>query len=215
MLPATLAAVLKELRNYSSTEWELFTEEWLRALQKKYIEVKRLGASGDLGRDVVAFTDALKLEGVWDNYQCKHLDEPLSASAAGGEIAKLIYFCFLKKFRPPGKMYFVAPRDVGMQLGDLLNSPSQLKAYVQQHWNTGYAKNIVKGGAATLEGPLASYVAAFDFSIFSSIRHPKWSRITVKPLTGQRGLGVFSRNLHRPPYPRKSNPTRAFILRSF
>jgi hypothetical protein len=94
MSPATLAAVLKEIRNYSATEWELFIEEWLRSLKKKYLDVKRLGASGDLGRDVVAFTDEYGLEGIWDNYQCKHLDKPLSAAKAGPEIAKLTYFSF-------------------------------------------------------------------------------------------------------------------------
>jgi len=64
MSPATLAAVLKEIRNYSPIEWELFIEEWLRALKKRYTDVKRLGASGDLGRDVVAFMDDRGLEGI-------------------------------------------------------------------------------------------------------------------------------------------------------
>src|SRR5262249_13381314 len=131
---------LKEIRNYSSTEWELLVEEWLHGLNKKYVEVKRLGNSGDLGRDVVAFTDDKKLWGVWDNYQCKHLDKPLSASLAGIEIAKLLYFTFKKRFGIPRKMFFVAPRDVGTELSDLLNAPEQLRSYIQMHWDTGYAK---------------------------------------------------------------------------
>src|SRR5262245_30195321 len=135
MSPATLAAVLKEIRNYSAAEWELFVEEWLRGLTKEYLSVKRLGASGDLGRDVVGFTDNGGLEGVWDNYQCKHFERPLPAAVAGLEIAKVIYFVFLKKFAPPRKMYFVAPRDVSTELADLLSSPTKLKAYVQSHWN--------------------------------------------------------------------------------
>jgi hypothetical protein len=166
MLPATLASVLKEIRSYSATEWELFVEEWLRGLQKKYSEVKRLGASGDLGRDVVAFTDAQKLDGVWDNYQCKHLDRPMLASSAGPEIAKTLYYIFKKKFHAPRTMLFVAPRDVSTELSDLLNSPTKLKAYVQAHWDSGYAGSITDSGTVPLQGDLADFVEGFDFSIF-------------------------------------------------
>jgi hypothetical protein len=52
MSPATLAAVLKEIRAYSATEWELFIEEWIRGLRNRYVSVKRLGMTGDRGRDV-------------------------------------------------------------------------------------------------------------------------------------------------------------------
>jgi hypothetical protein len=167
MTSPTLAATLKEIRSYCSTEWELFVEEWLRGLEQKYREVKRLGASGDLGRDVVGFTDDHRLEGVWDNYQCKHFDRPFLPSVAGIEIAKLIYFAFLMRFRVPRKMFFVAPRDVAMELGDLLNSPTQLRAYIQTHWDTGYANNIIEKQSILLTGPIAAYVANFDFSIFT------------------------------------------------
>jgi len=167
MSPATIASVLKEIRAYSATEWELFIEEWLRGLRKKYVEVKRLGMSGDLGRDVVAFADGHGLDGIWDNYQCKHLERPLSGPVAGPEIAKLIYFVFLKKFRAPRKMFFVAPRDVSTELANLLSSPSKLKSYVQVHWNSGYSKKIVDHSTVPLEGDLAKFVEAFDFSIFS------------------------------------------------
>jgi hypothetical protein len=164
---ATLAAAIKAIRLYTAIEWELFVEEWLRGLARRYSEVKRLGASGDLGRDVVAFTDEKKLEGIWDNYQCKHYERPLPSSIAGPEIAKLIYFVFLDKFKPPRRMYFAAPRDVSTELADLLNSPTRLRAYVINHWNKSYASQILEGQSIQLEGPLAAFVASFDFSIFS------------------------------------------------
>jgi hypothetical protein len=167
MSPATLAAVLKEIRSYSATEWELFIEEWLHALKHRYFEVKRLGGTGDLGRDVVAFTDTNKLEGIWDNYQCKHLERPLPAAIAGLEIARLIFFTFDKRFRAPRKMYFVAPRGVSMDLSDLLNSPAKRKLYITAHWNKGYAPYIVDNKSIPLDGELSAYVSTFDFSIFS------------------------------------------------
>ena len=167
MAVATLASAIKAIRLYTSTEWELFVEEWLRGLAKQYSEVKRLGGSGDLGRDVVAFTDEARLEGIWDNYQCKHYERPLPASIAGPEIAKLIYFSFLGRFKIPRRMYFAAPRDVSTELSDLLNSPTNLRSYVEQHWDKTYANTIIEGQPITLSGPLLGYVAAFDFSIFS------------------------------------------------
>ena len=167
MPTATLASAIKAIRLYTSAEWELFVEEWLRGLKKRYAEVKRLGGSGDLARDVVAFTDAKRLEGIWDNYQCKHYERPLPASIAGAEIAKLVYFAFLGRFKPPRHMYFVAPRDVSTELSDLLNSPSKLRSYVEQHWDKSYANTIIEGQSITLSGPLVVYVADFDFSIFS------------------------------------------------
>ena len=164
---ATLAAAIKAIRLYTAIEWELFVEEWLRGLARKYSEVKRLGASGDLGRDVVAFTDEKKLEGVWDNYQCKHNEKPLPASIAGSEIAKLIYFVHLGRFKAPRRMYFAAPRDVSTELADLLNSPTRLRSYILAHWNKGYAGNILEGQSIQLQGALTSFVEGFDFSIFS------------------------------------------------
>jgi hypothetical protein len=164
---ATLAAAIKAIRLYTATEWELFVEEWLRGLAKRYSEVKRLGGSGDLGRDVVAFTDEKKLEGIWDNYQCKHYERPLSTSIAGPEIAKLIYFVHLGKFKAPRQMFFAAPRDVSTELADLLNSPTRLRAYVIAHWDKSYAGSILEGQSIQLSGALAPFVASFDFSIFS------------------------------------------------
>lgn len=167
MPAATLAPAIKAIRLYTSTEWELFVEEWLRGLKKRYLEVKRLGGSGDLARDVVAFTDPKRLEGSWDNYQCKHYEKPLTSSIAGPEIAKLIYFTYLRRFDPPRRMYFVAPRDMSTELSDLLNSPTKLRSYIEQHWNKSYANTIIQGQTIELSGLLASYVAGFDFAIFT------------------------------------------------
>jgi hypothetical protein len=64
-------------------------------------------------------------------------------------------------------MYFVAPRDMSTELSDLLNQPSKLRSYIEQHWNKSYADQITEKQSITLFGPLATYVAGFDFSIFS------------------------------------------------
>src|SRR4051794_10419917 len=57
---------------YSPTEWEEFILEWAHyALKRQYKQVQRFGSAGDKGIDVAGFVDTRKLQGVWDNYQCK------------------------------------------------------------------------------------------------------------------------------------------------
>lgn len=166
MNSTVFSSVLKEIRNYSDTEWEIFVSEWAKGLAKKYHDVKKFGAAGDMGRDVVGFESAQKFDGKWDNYQCKHLEKPISAPIAGVEIAKIIYFTSEQKFSVPRQMYFLAPRDVSTDLADLLGSPSKLRSYVQSHWNSGYSKHIANK-PVLLEGQLADWETKFDYSIFS------------------------------------------------
>jgi hypothetical protein len=162
-----VAEVIKQIRSYSDAEWELLVEEWGRGLKKKYADVKRFASGGDLGRDVVAFLDEQKFDGVWDNYQCKHLEKPLSPALACTEAAKVIYYSFMKRYFPPRRMYFMCPRDVSMELADLLGSPSKLRKYIIQHWNSGYSKAISKSTKIELVGDLKAWVEAFDYSIFT------------------------------------------------
>jgi hypothetical protein len=161
-----LASALKELRNYSNVEWELFVEEWCRGLAKRYAEVKRFGGPGDLGRDVVGFVDAAKFDGLWDNYQCKHLEKQLTPASAGLEIAKIIYHSFAGEFTPPRRMYFCCPRDVSMDLANLLGSPTKLRDYVLAHWDSGYAKSISAATQLKLAGSLLTWVSGYDYTIF-------------------------------------------------
>ena len=94
------------------------------------------------------------------------LSTPLLLRRQVRKSLSLFILFITKSFRAPRKMYFVVPRDVSMELADLLNSPSRLKSYIQAHWNSGYSKAI---GTQTvlLEGDLVKFVDSFDFSIFS------------------------------------------------
>lgn len=58
---------------YDSTAWETFIDEWVSyCLKSKYQKVLRFTGANDRGIDVAGFVDDKLLEGVWDNYQCKH-----------------------------------------------------------------------------------------------------------------------------------------------
>ncbi len=117
---------------YSSEQWEVFVQEWAHyCLKTLYAEVQRFAGAGDRGIDIAGFTDAHKLKGVWDNYQCKHYDHALYPSDALPEIGKLLWYTFTKAFAAPRRYYFVAPRGVGTTLnGNLSNAPELKKALI-------------------------------------------------------------------------------------
>src|SRR5712664_3677713 len=84
------------LQVMSPEDWEEFTEEWLSfyKAQGTYHSVKRLSGPGDLGLDVVAFTEKEGFAKPWDSFQCKHYDHPLEPDDVYGEVGKIIYHSF-------------------------------------------------------------------------------------------------------------------------
>ena len=160
-----IAPLVKALRTYDADEWEIFIAEWQKGLQG-YLEVKRLGGGGDLGRDVIGLTSSDACEGVWDNYQGKHYDKPLSVPQASIEIGKIIFYSFDGRYSPPRKSYFVAPRGPDTELRELLLNPSKLRTNIVGNWDKRVAKKVNAGFNHALEDKLKTYVEKFDFSIF-------------------------------------------------
>lgn len=155
---------------YSPGEWEGFIEEWAHfALKGGYAQVLRFTGAGDRGIDIAGFTDAEKLQGVWDNYQCKrYLDHAIYPSEVWPEIGKILWHSFNKEYRPPRRYYFVAPHGVGTTLAGYLGNPAKLKKALMENWDKSVRRAITETQEVPLEGALLAYVEAFDFSIFDS-----------------------------------------------
>jgi hypothetical protein len=155
---------------YSAEEWEGFIEEWAHfVLKGSYIQVQRFSGAGDRGIDIAGFADAQKLEGVWDNYQCKRfLGHAIFPSEAWPEIGKILWHSFKKEYRPPRRYYFVAPHGVGTTLAGYLGNAAKLKKAVMENWDKYVRRAITDTQEVPLEGPFFAYVEAFDFSIFDS-----------------------------------------------
>lgn len=162
------------LQIMSPDEWEGFTEEWLSFHKAKgsYQSIKRFSGSGDLGLDVVAFTDAAGFAKPWDSYQCKHYDHALTPGDVYGEIGKIIYHSFQRTppfnqaCRIPRCHVFIAPVGVGISLGRFLKDPIRFKDEVRAKWESHCVPAIGAAIHAPLEGELLAYFDAFDFSIF-------------------------------------------------
>lgn len=162
------------LQVMSAKDWEQFTEEWLsfHKANGTYLVIKRFSGPGDLGLDVVAFTDNEGFAKPWDSYQCKHYDHALTPGDVYGEIGKIIYHSFQRTppfnqtCRAPRRHVFVAPFGVGITLGRLLKDPDRLKEEVRAKWQSHCVPAIGTAIEVSMKGELLAYFQAFDFSIF-------------------------------------------------
>jgi hypothetical protein len=159
----------QQLLLYSADQWEGFVQEWAHyCLKAIYSQVQRFSGPGDRGIDVAGFTDANKLNGVWDNYQCKHYDHALYPSDALPEIGKLLWHTFNKQFAVPRRYYFVAPRGVGTTLNAYLANAPELKKALIEGWDKNCKAKITSTHQIPLEAKFLAYVQAFDFTIFEA-----------------------------------------------
>lgn len=161
-----LAPVVKAIRAYDATEWEIFIGEWQKGL-KQYQAVKRLGGAGDLGRDVIGLCSTQACQGVWDNYQCKHYESSLSLPKAVEDAGKIIFHAFQGKFVPPRKYYFVAPRGPSTELREALLNPDNFRREVIDTWDTRVSKRVVAGQSFPLKGALLAFATTYDYTSFT------------------------------------------------
>jgi len=151
---------------YASGQWEEFINEWAYGQKAKYKQVVRFAGAGDQGVDVGGFTDDNGLMGVWDGFQCKHLDNALTPTDAYPEIAKVLWHSFCGAYAAPRKYYFMAPKACGLSLSKLLVKPTELKTAIVDNWDSKCADAVTKKQTIALTGAFAEYVTNFDFSIF-------------------------------------------------
>ena len=143
---------------FSAEQWEHFTDEWAASLTD-YAKVERASGAGDKGCDIVAFP----VEGgaVWDNYQCKHYDKPLTPTDIWVELGKICHYSFIGEYTIPRKYRFVAPRNVGTKLASYLRKAllQSLTARKQTEMRVGKRKHRKESerrpavGAATAMDP--------------------------------------------------------------
>ncbi|GIK88055.1 MAG: hypothetical protein BroJett026_35360 [Betaproteobacteria bacterium] len=159
----------QQLLIYSPDQWEDFVQEWAHyCLKKTYKQVRRYSGAGDLGIDVAGFLDDKRLEGAWDNYQCKHYDHAITPSEVWVEFGKVIWYSFIHEYTKPRRYCFVSPRGAGTRLGRLLDNATNLRGELIANWDRYVKAHITSTREITLDSTLLAYVNAFDFSIFEA-----------------------------------------------
>jgi len=159
----------QRLLTYSPDEWESFVEEWAYyCLRTKYEHVQRFSGAGDMGIDVAGFIDDKRLQGVWDNYQCKHYDHVLRPSDVWVEFGKVIWHSYKGVYTVPRHYYFVSPRGAGTSLSRLLSNATKLREELFANWDKHVKDAITSTQEVLLDAKLRAYMDAFDFSIFDA-----------------------------------------------
>lgn len=163
---------LKRVYTFSPDEYEEFITEWLEIKKGNYFRIERLGGSGDMGRDVVAYCEDPQHNPdnyEWDCYQCKRYNTPLAPKNVWVEFGKIIYYSFIKEYPLPRNYYFVASKGIGTKLSNLLNNPNSLRGQLKTNWNSKCKNEIIKNKDIELEGEFLGYYNKVDFSIFKKI----------------------------------------------
>jgi hypothetical protein len=158
---------LKRIQTYEASEWETFIDEWIHSLTP-YVAVMRPTGAGDKGIDVAGFRDVDKLQGAWDNYQCKHYRDPLSFGVIAPEIGKMLWYSYCGDYKPAQSCQFIAPKGPSTKLALLLANAEKLKNKVFEDWSKSISTKITSTQVVDLSGEFRQYVEKFDFRIFSA-----------------------------------------------
>ncbi|MBT9611900.1 MAG: hypothetical protein IV108_01375 [Burkholderiales bacterium] len=158
---------IERIKIFSDRQWEEFVLEWADSLRNEYSLVERCGGAGDMGRDVIA---TCKLDNSkWDNYQCKHYQDPLRPGDIWVELGKLVYYTRRGDYSYPRHYFFVAPQGAGTKLANMLKKPSELRAQLIANWDAHCRAGITSTATIELDDTLTAYINGLDFSIFSAI----------------------------------------------
>ncbi|MDD1505887.1 restriction endonuclease [Lysinibacillus sp. CNPSo 3705] len=156
------------LKLFSDSEFEDFIEEWSSSYLAEKVNYKKVyknRGAGDKGRDIIATLDDKEV--LWDCYQCKHYENPLTPSVVWVEFGKLCYYTYRGDYTIPQKYIFATSRGLGSKLKDLIKKPEKLKGELIKLWDDKCRKQITDTEEVILEGEFKKYVQDFDFSIIS------------------------------------------------
>ena len=163
---------IERVKLFSADQWEAVVDEWASSLPF-YGLVERAGGAGDKGCDVIATVHPSDPDSDWDNYQCKHYDQPLAPSDIWLELGKLCYYTFIGDYGVPRAYRFVAPRGVGTKLLNLIKKPENLREGLIANWAAKCAAQITTTKIVSLEGKLLEHVNAFDFTRIGHLPTPR------------------------------------------
>lgn len=142
---------------------EDFVNAWLAQRVKEYVGHELWRGTGDMGRDVTGYLTAERMEGPWDNFQCKQLSKTLSETAAFVELGKIFMHSASGAFSLPRSYTFVAPRGVVRAVQQLVAHPEQFRAEFFKRWDTEIAGRLVERKVIPLSAEIAEKIRDFDF----------------------------------------------------
>lgn len=167
----------------NDADLERLTDDWVASKRKQYPDSDRFSGPGDMGRDVVGYHTEQRLDGPWDNYQCKQLRKPLGEPEMLRELAKVFFHSAAGHFALPTKYIFVAPRGAVRAVRTLISQPSKIRPRLIEQWDAWCAGYMVDGESHPLTDEVLSLISGFEFSNVSLLEAGKLVRDdAMKPI---------------------------------
>ena len=148
----------------NAAELEDFVDDWLEQRYKDYHSHERWSGTGDRGRDVTGYVTDRRMDGPWDNYQCKQLSTKLSEKALFVELGKIFMHSAAGTYSLPRAYTFVAPLGVVRKVREFVAHPDTLKQAFLDLWNTYIADDLVENATVTLSPEIEGKIRAFNFA---------------------------------------------------
>lgn len=143
---------------------EEFVNDWLEQRIKDYHSHELWRGTGDMGRDVTGYVTDQRMEGPWDNFQCKQLSSSLKEASAFVELGKIFMHASNGEFSLPRSYYFVAPYGVARAVQSYIAHPERFRKAFLEHWDTKISKKLVSGQTIVLTPMIENTIKAFDFT---------------------------------------------------
>jgi len=153
-----------QIRALSPSELEEFVDDWLAQRYKDYHDHELWRGTGDMGRDVTGYVTDRRMEGPWDNFQCKQLKSNLSEASAFIELGKIFKHSADGAFSLPRAYIYVAPLGVVRNVRHFVAHPEQFRQAFLDWWDTDIAGALVENQIVKLTSKIEAKIRAFDFT---------------------------------------------------
>lgn len=147
----------------NASDLEEFVDDWIAQRVKDYHAHELWRGTGDMGRDVTGYVTDRRLEGEWDNFQCKQLTSKLSERAAFVELGKIFKNSADGAFALPRAYIFVAPYGLVRNARDFIAHPEKFRQAFLDRWDTDIAQHLVENQVIKLTPAIGAKIVAFDF----------------------------------------------------
>jgi len=153
-----------QIRALPADRLEDFVNDWLAQRCKDYHGHELWRGTGDMGRDVTGYLTDQRMEGPWDNFQCKQLSTRLSELSAFVELGKIFMHAAAGQFSLPRAYTFVAPLGVVRAIQQLIAHPERFRQAFRDRWDKDISNRLVENQRVPLSSSIEAMIDAFDFT---------------------------------------------------
>ena len=147
----------------SASDLEEFVADWLAQRCKDYHAHELWRGTGDMGRDATGYVTHRRMEGAWDNFQCKQLSSKLSELSAFVELGKIFMHSAEGAFSLPRSYTYVAPLGVVRRVQHFVAHPEQFRQAFLDRWDSDVAGRLVENQVVKLTPAIEAKIRALDF----------------------------------------------------